>query len=299
MVSNLGEAKNRKKSDPYYGKIPKSGKGLIISNPLVIDGTRISIPSSALDPLELRRSVLFWDKLSWPQNNGVSFGSSIEADYLESIGILGRPMYRINGDVATGIAESFLHSYFQKEALEPGQWSLSTGDSALVLKSENFSEGRGASVDLFRSIPIPEHDVPLEEVLRFKESRLCEVKSLVIAIDEFYSNWASSEDRDHQLNLAKRKIEQACIDMVKVAKEDRNKFRLSNWTIGFGVNPLGILGGAEVGGRFGQNFGFEELGKLLGGAASTISLSNGVGFKKETSSSSPFKFAASLELDII
>lgn len=299
MVSDLGEAKNRKKRDPYYGKVPKSGKGLVISNPLKIDGTSVLVKNSELDPLELRRSILFWDKLSWPQNNGIAFGSKIEADYLESVGLLERPKYKINGDIATGVAESFLRSYFENEAIEPGQWSLSTGDNALILKSGNFSEGRGVSVDLFRSIPIPEHDVPLEEILRFKDKRLNEVRSLVVAIDEFYSNWISSEDKEHQLNLAKRKIEQACMDMVKVAKEDKNKFRLSSWEIGFGINALGALGAAEVGGRIGQNFGFEELGKLIGAGASTITLSKAIGLKKEANSNSPFRFAASLELDTI
>lgn len=299
MVSVLGEAKRRKDSDPYYGKIPKSGKGLIISPPMEIDGTRIFIRNSELDPIELRRSILFWDRLVWPQNNGLHFANSIEADFLEAANILERPEYRLNGDVATGIAESFLHSYFEKERREPGQWSLSTGDNSLVLKSQNISTGRGASVDLFRSIPIPEHDVPLEEILRFKDQRLSEVRCLVVAIDEFYSSWTSAEDKAHQLDLAKRKIEQACIDMVKVAKEDQNKFRLSNWKVGFGLNALGILGAAEIGGKIGQNFGFEGLGQILGGAASTMSLSNDIGFKNQRDSSSPFKFAASLELDTI
>ena len=219
MVSVLGEAKRRKDSDPYYGKIPKSGKGLIISPPMEIDGTRIFIRNSELDPIELRRSILFWDRLVWPQNNGLHFANSIEADFLEAANILERPEYRLNGDVATGIAESFLHSYFEKERREPGQWSLSTGDNSLVLKSQNISTGRGASVDLFRSIPIPEHDVPLEEILRFKDQRLSEVRCLVVAIDEFYSSWTSAEDKAHQLDLAKRKIERPC----SITRSDRRE----------------------------------------------------------------------------
>jgi len=242
---------------------------------------------------------LFWDHLQWPQSNEFHLGHTVDTQYLEERGVLSRPSYKISGDVGSALAESYLQCFFENEKHNPGNWAVSTGDNSLLLKSKEFSAGRGESVELVRAIPIPDADVPLEEVISFKEKRKDEVRSIQLAINELYSSWTGAEDQEHQLQLSISKIEEACANIVQVAREDKNPFRLSNWTIGFGLNAIGILGAAEFGAKMGTPFGLEQLGRLLGGAASTITLSKNLGFTNDRVKSSPFRYAASLERDVI
>lgn len=295
----MGEAKRRASSDPYFGKVPKSGKGLIISNPLVIDGTSVFIRNSNLDPLELRRALLFWDRIVWPTSNGIFICGGIDSEYLEERGVLKRPRYQVNGDAAAALADAFLQAFNEKEIAEPGQWALSTGEDALILRSSEVINDRGASVDLYRAVPIPNHDVPLEDILNFREKRLPEVRAFVVAIDEFYEKWACAEDQAHQLNLAKRQIEIACLDLIKVTRESKNPFRLSSWKIGFALNPISIVGAASLGKILDPVLGLPGLGAVLTGAASTISIKRDIGFKRDVAASKPFRFSATLELDAI
>jgi hypothetical protein len=59
-------------------------RGLVVSSPLVIQGGRIFVGSSNLDPQELRFSLLFWDRLAWPASRNIHFGSGPDEQFLES-----------------------------------------------------------------------------------------------------------------------------------------------------------------------------------------------------------------------
>ncbi len=87
----MGEAKRRKIADKYYGMKPKHGRGIFLSAPITVDGEKIVAASSSIDPLELRRAVLFWDRLVWPDSKIISFGSNDDEKLLEAEGILTRP----------------------------------------------------------------------------------------------------------------------------------------------------------------------------------------------------------------
>lgn len=202
----MGEAKRRKLSEEFYGRVPKKGKGIIISTPLKIFGENIT-GSGALDPTELRRAVLFWDRLVWPRNTSFAFSDSPETLYLKGAGLLECPQRSASGALGAGLKKMFEDEFFVREQDESGQWAMSTGENALQLGSDRFEFGRGATVELYRSVPIPSRDVPLEDILEFKNKRKSEVVEFTIAVDKFYSSWTNSEDQDFQLNLAKQEIE--------------------------------------------------------------------------------------------
>lgn len=295
----MGEAKRRKAADPYYGKIPKAGKALIISNPLEVSEGSVLVRSDQLDDYELRRAILFWDRLLWPLSNGLHIDGGTDAEFLEETGVLKRPVYRGTGDVSRLLADAYIKAFDDMEEAEPGSWALHTGENALLLRSPKLQEGRGASVALFRAVPIPDRTVPLEDILRFREKRLSEVRALVVAIDEFYQEWTLSEDEEHQFHLAVRRIEHACYDLLRVSKESKHPFRLSNWKIGFSLNPMSAIGAAAIGKTLDPIIGLDGLGAILGGAASTLSLQRDIGFKVDEAKTKPFNFAVSLEKDLM
>lgn len=151
-------------------------------------------------------------------------------------------------------------------------------------------------MELYRSIPLPEADVPLEALLEFKEKRLDELRHLVLTIDQFYSDLLKAEDQVFELKRLSREIDFRCTDLIKVSKESGLKFRLSD----LGVNFSGDIDLAKVlAGALGLGFVTQSgLGALVGGTVG-LGLKVGYGFslgttRDEKLKTSPFRFVASL-----
>ena len=104
---------------------------------------------------------------------------------MESAGILTRPDYSFNGDAAQGIANSQIQAFIDLEDREPGLWSLAQGENSLFLKDRILEPDAGAFLELTRAIPIPDKDVPLNDVLEFKERRVDEMRRLRTELDTF------------------------------------------------------------------------------------------------------------------
>lgn len=130
----MGEAKRRKFQHPYFGKFPKAGKGIVISSPIKVgESGGVLVTRNDLDPYELRRAVLFWDRIQWPK--GLAFyveGSASEVDYLSEVGVISRPYH----DDRFPSSEQYLEGHFQvfvdNEPKEPCQWSISEGPSSFI-----------------------------------------------------------------------------------------------------------------------------------------------------------------------
>ena len=143
----MGDAKQRKESDPNYGRLPKHQplRGLVVSSPVVFEGNSMRIESSALDPQELRFALLFWDRLVWPSNNFIRSGSGADGSYLENAGILTRPEYTINGEVAQAIARGHIQAYLDRERDEPGGRATYGGTHDLSCVGIHAAAGAGFS----------------------------------------------------------------------------------------------------------------------------------------------------------
>lgn len=269
-------------------------RGVIISNPLRIEGTSVHIESSEIDPSELRRSLLFWDKIIWPETNGIHIDGGVDIDYLKELGKLIRPRFHVNGDAATALSMAFSESYSFLEGRHPGQWLLSRGEKSLQVHGKQVEEGRGVVAHLFNAVPVPVRTMPLEDVIAFKEKRGDEVIALRTAIDDFYQKWINSEDKDHQLKLAITRIDTASADMVRVAREIEFPFVMSSWKVNFNLSfdaTKAVMGYLTASAAL-------ELGTvsslLAGAASSTLSIGTDIGIKK-SEDRSPFNYVASME----
>jgi len=181
----VGEAKRRKASDPNFGKQRPPKRGLIVSPPLEIKGTSLYVRSSNLDPQELRFSLLLFDQIVWPSSRAIFFASSPDEEFLEQAGVLTRPNYTFSGDVAQGLAKTQIQAFADLDAREPGRWSLAQGENSFFLHDNLLEPDAGALLELQRAIPIPDKDVPLNEVLEFKRRRNDELQRLRAEIDGF------------------------------------------------------------------------------------------------------------------
>lgn len=236
----VGEAKRRKALDASYGR-PK--RGLIVSPPLEIEGTRLFVRSSQLDPQELRCAALFWDRLVWPSSRAIHFGSGPDAEFLESAGILSRPDYTVYGDVAQGIASGTVQAFVDRDREEPGLWSLAQGENSLLLRSNEFVAGNAIQLSLHRAIPVPDKDVPLAEVLEFKQRRDAELNALRVEIDSLVVAVGAAEDGHQALEMQIARVDKACADALTVGKEWQFPVRLMNVKTSGEVLPIAAIAG--------------------------------------------------------
>jgi len=321
----MGEAKRRKAVDPYFGKKPKHGRGILLSAPISYDGKAIVAKSSSVDPAELRRAALFWDRLVWPDSQIISLGSNDDEKLLESEGLLTRPRpTRYNNTAGVGnmsalmritestnitirieqakhFAQQHVDEFLDLERAEPGQWTLSQGEGSFVMKNKNFVEGRGQLVTLARAIPLPDPNYPLHDLLEFKRKRLDEIVALTHELDKFFSQIANANDADFELSRLVRVVDKQCSDMLRVAKESKRKFYLGD--LGFSLSLDSIESAVnrtvtwEAVGIVAT--GLPIVGGVLGGAVSLVSFSRGIGARNLVSRESPFRVISSIHKELV
>lgn len=246
-------------------------RGLIISTPISIFNQSIRAAPS-IDERELRFALLYWDKLAWPQSSAMDFFVTPEIEFLEECGRLIRPEFSSAGswDVADLVRQEFLYLFNLCEKISPGSWALAQGNRSLMIESTFFSPGYGALVELHRAIPTPDKEVPLQEILEFKEKRSDELANLRQKLDELYVRVANANDSFFEFGRAVRELDKACADLLLIAKASRFSFKLSDISITYNPSVGKILVPMFSVGTFA---GFSEpllnVGAALGAAAMT------------------------------
>lgn len=295
----MGQARIRKQNEPTYGIVPKSApeRGLIISTPIKLDVKNNTLTGQGgVDPSELRFSLLYWDKLARPSSNIIEFGGDEDEIFLISSGILTRPkIFHKGGNMASIVLDTFLGAIKTLEASAPGVWSLSQGERSLFLENypDNFFEDSGISIKLIRAIPIPSHDVPIAEILEFKEKRRDELNILHTHINKLSSEISLSKEIPLGLEKNIKNIDAACADLLKVSSEWQQPFYIGDLkaSINFnGIKALGAVGGAW---KLAEPYGLSAAtaAAVTSGIISTIDIKADIGFRSIKRTQTPYHYA--------
>lgn len=291
----MGEAKIRKQNDPNYGRTPKSpiSRGLVVSPPLTINGNSLYAKSSNIDPTELRFALLYWDKLVWPSSRVIHFASGPDEQFLELAGVMSRPDYTFNGDAAQGIAKSQIHAFLDLEKSEPGAWALAQGENSLLLADNAFEQGNGGVIELHRAIPIPQGDVPLAEILEFKNRRNDELLNLRNHLDHLSKQIIDPHNLPADIKTKISEIDSACADLLQLGKEWQFPVHLSNLKASFTISTRSIVPPAVGAWYFGQQFGLAAAtaAAVVSGAVSTFEIKGDLGFRSPKKPRSPYRYA--------
>lgn len=298
----MGQAKFRKEQDPTYGKIAQKSKirGLIISPPTEIDGTSIRVKTSNLDDSDLRFSLMFWDRLSWPKSRMIGFGESEDVKFLQSSGVLYRPA---GPDIPGGGQMSDLMLMEQRiiyehyEAKEPGVWSISNGENSLQ-EIKNVEESSDALLSLMQSVPVPKWDVPLAEILEFKSKRRDELLLFRAHMDSLVGKIATAEDSFQELELEIRNMDAACADLVKTTREWQYPVQISDFKVSLNLSLADALSAIAKSYAGGTVFSFSETTKAVTAAAavaqSQFKITATTKFQTIKKQRSPLRYAYSL-----
>jgi hypothetical protein len=294
----MGEAKRRKASDPNFGR---PTRGLIITCPIEPLPNGLIIKSTNIEPHELRHAILFWDKLVFPSNNLFHIASSPDFEFLESAGVLERPRYVFESATnAEPLIKSQFLAFKEREARPKELWDICQNSAALIRGNpDEISPDGGLRLELLNAIPIPDKDVPLNEVLEFKRKRNDEFLAFRSKIDEFVATINSSGDPIQELQRRIIEVDQACADALKVSSEWQFPVHLSNQKATFELRPFEIIAGGIAGylGASAMELSQAALAATGGaalGAKSMLKISADIGWRGLRRRRSPFAYAAEI-----
>lgn len=299
----MGEARRRQASERMFGKMknPNLPRGIVITSPMDFEGSSLTIRGASLHPQELRFSLLYWDKLSWPDARIIGSPLTRDEEVLLECGVLERPVFRINGDVAQGALNGYIQVFKDKCEADPGLWSLSEGTNSLsaVISRSAFDHVDGLSVQLARAIPIPGADMSVEQILKFKEKRKDELHALRACLEtstQHLHEFGGPEDYlQHQVN----QMRDACADLLRVSSEWQSPFYLADIGASTSVS-LADLGAAWFAGKqIYDATGSISASMVSGALAGAVSISATPKLRWVKKNLGPYKYVYKMHKELV
>jgi hypothetical protein len=136
------------------------------------------------------------------------------------------------------MAMTHVQAFMDLDAREPGLWSLAQGENSLLLRDQILEPDAGAFLELTRAIPVPDKDVPLNEVLEFKQRRVDELRRLRTELDTFITAVNQAEDKEAELQTHIATVDAACADVLRVSGEWHFPVRLTNFKASVELHPI-------------------------------------------------------------
>lgn len=191
-----------------------------------------------------------------------------------------------------------LLAFLEADAVKRGAWALANDLSPMLEDAtEQSPPTRGMLVNLFNCIPVPDETVPLPDILQFREKRNDQLLELRTEVEGLYVGLHG--DTHQALLAAKERMDRACADAIRVARESRLQFRLSAVKAGFTL-PLGaVAGDMMIKGWLDQPIGMPAAGALLAGVASTFALSWDIVPRAVQPRNLPYRYIVSMHRELI
>ena len=277
--------------------------GLIVSCPIAINGDDIKITRSALDPQELRFALMFWDRLSWPMLYGIQIHGGRDEWFLKDAGILERPTYNITGKQAPALQQSLVEDYTVKELENPGKWAIGTGENSIKSAELIDEDSSGTLISLLNSIPIPTPEVPLTEILEFRQRRRSELLSFREHLELMIAEISKADNGEQELKNKIAELDAACANLVKTANEWQFPVALSDFRASINFDIKKILGGAYAAFKIGQDLKLDLTSSAImgvaGGVAGSINVGADIKFRPAKLETSPYKYAYHIQKDLL
>lgn len=194
-------------------------RGIVISPPFEVlpaGGIRCGGSPSSSD---LRKYLLYWDEIDYPDNSHISVGASPDIEFLIEAKIATRTRVQFIGAMPAGeILLAAQETVFEKRDKEnPGLWSLAQLSSAPYFA--NTRPTMSVEYELWNMLPVPQNDVHLNDILEFKQKRQDELVALRVYLDEIYQSIISASDIPRAKNSQLEKLELALKEVDKTLTE--------------------------------------------------------------------------------
>ncbi|WP_447885197.1 DUF6236 family protein [Serratia fonticola] len=234
---------------------------------------------SAVDDLELHKYLTYWDIIDVPRNSYINFDCH-QFRFLEETGYLQRTNYgdinqhasanisdchrlclrgnvsaiiddctdiTISSHAGNQIINAHEDVFMLRNASSPGQWSKAQVSDKVV--ASEIVNKPGIEIELYNYLPIPSIDTPLDDIIKFKESRADELQAFRCYLDEVYQNIISAADVPRARITAINNIERAVKDIHTTLHESRIKTLMgtlrsvvsdTSGVVGLGLTAAGV-----------------------------------------------------------
>lgn len=190
-----------------------------------------------------------------------------------------------------------LLAFLEADSVKRGAWALANDLSSMLEETaEPSPPNRGLLVSLFNCIPVPDETVPLPEVLEFKEKRRDQLIELRAEVESLYRDIRG--DSDQALLAAKERLDSACADAIRVARESRLRFRLSAVKVGFTLPMGAVIGDLLVKGLLSQPITMPAIDALLVGATGALACSWDIVPRAVQPRNEPYRYIASMHREL-
>ena len=235
---------------------------------------------------DLRKNALYWDQIDWPLNvAGVIEHGDSDSELLKKEGIYRRTEVGFFDDGVLinpgGEGQAFVEFDTKSSSVingqlavmmfhnlnNEGQWSIAQSGPDLRLPPGTAVHKKTAEVELYRVVPVPALEVPMDKVLEFKLRRRTALLEFRGAMDDLYLDVVNSGDFMTAQNRAVEKLKQAILGVHRVMKESKLKRLLS--TMKVELNAGDVVAGYATGTALAQT-GLPELASLSAGLAGAM-----------------------------
>ena len=210
---------------------------------------------------ELRYYILYWDKVVIPGNNLVYMAVPEEKELI-ACNAIERPRVQFQGayqgnqvtDAILGCQALVAKKLVQDRSVD---WVLHQVGDSLVLPPNYMSQRDTICVALVNVLPVPSEEVPVQEILAFKQKRKDELVELHESIDKLYLEVLNSPDERLATSKAVHKFQSAIHKVEKTSHERFKKTRKYDFSAELNLNGKDIIAGASAGaliGFFGGGF---------------------------------------------
>lgn len=278
--------------------MPKK-RGIVIAPPFAFlpdnEPKVIGDPS----PADVRKYLLYWDEIDYPENDCIHFATGPDLEYLIYAKVAKRSKVILPRPISGKFHQFFLLTQeivfenYEKES--PGLWSLGQ-----LSASPYFIRGNptiSVEYELWNMLPVPEHDVPLDDILEFKVKRHSELLALQIHLEEMYQSIIHSGDLPRAKNTQLAKLEMDLNGIDKTLSESqirKSVTSLRGFITGEFVNVAGIgLGAASIA----PYVGMAPLTTGVAGAGVTFAL-RAIRSPKVLKDSHPLTYVSSIKREL-
>jgi hypothetical protein len=255
-------------------------RGIILGPDAQIDvrTNEVHIRTSEPNPGLLRHSLLYWDKIDFPQNNIIHVSSS-SIDFLIKAGVAQSTQIRVGG--SGGMAALYVAAQFaafrELNSQNPDMWTFGQHAQEFSGLDGEITQAQIAEIEINSVLPTPPDDTPLEDILELKRKRESEFRSLRIAVDELYDEVLKSAQMPRAQSAAIYRLQSVIHDIRAVVDKswlERVKSSVKfdfNLPASFGVGAAGYLSGQAASIAFGIP-GLEQVGAAGAAALAAIKL---------------------------
>lgn len=228
---------------------------------------------------EIRYYALYWDKIVIPGSN-IIYVQVPDEDILIETGVIQRPRVEFGG-TWSGEKIAYTFPYAQSVVADKlikedrhTDWTIHQIGQEVLLPSEYMTKQFALRFDLANALPVPHGDVPIPDILEFKQRRRDELNSLHAMMDQVYLDILKSPDMELSRNTAVRNLKVAIDNINKVSSEKWNRVSAFNWSIEMNLNMKNLFYGAASGNLFGAILPWSNipLFTIIGGAMSILSV---------------------------